>query len=170
MSFVFETLSRMFVYYYVHIERPIEEIRRALLQLPGGIEGVAEVSLNDGRELRMRAGIGEVFAKTVKLAVGEPSSRDGGMVLPLSWTPTSASGLFPTMQGEILLEALGPDLSQITFRGTYRPPFRDIGSALDRSGLHRIAEATVKHFVDRLRTAILERDVRDIAVNRAKIS
>ncbi|HLF69683.1 MAG TPA: hypothetical protein VI541_01870, partial [Actinomycetota bacterium] len=93
-----------------------------------------------------------------------------GMVLPLSWTPTSASRLFPTMQGEILLEGLGPDLSQITFRGTYRPPFKDIGSSLDRTGLHRVAEATVKHFVDRLRTALLEHDLRDIAVNRAKIS
>ena len=40
--------------------------------------------------------------------------------------------------------------TQLSLRGSYTPPLGWVGEALDRALLHRVAESTVKEFVDRI--------------------
>ena len=41
--------------------------------------------------------------------------------------------------------------------GRYSPPFGSVGEALDRALLHRVAEATVRDFVERVAASITRR-------------
>lgn len=60
------------------------------------------------------------------------------------------------MDADLLLAPLGTQLTQLALRGSYRPPLGALGRAADRALLHRIAEASVKGFVDRIARALEE--------------
>jgi hypothetical protein len=142
----------VFIYYFVHLNRSFDEARGNLLEVLSGLDGMAAAAYREGEEIRARIGVGEspAVAKTVRLEVGEPVGEDETMLLPIVWEATGTPGLFPRMEAEVVLAALGPALSQLSLRGCYRPPLGSIGRVLDRALLHRVAEASVKGFVDRI--------------------
>ena len=146
----------MFIYYFVHLSRPFGEARGNLLEVLSGLDGMAVAAYRDGEEIRARIGVGEspAVAKTVRLEVGEPVGEEGTMLLPIVWEATGTPGLFPRMEAEVVLAALGPVLTQLSLRGSYRPPLGPIGRVVDRALLHRVAEASVKGFVDRVARTI----------------
>lgn len=145
----------MFVYYYVHIEQPFVEVEPNLLRMLPGMRGWAEQAYRDGERLRTRIGTqsGRI-AKAVELDVGEPARGATQTWIPLSWEATGVPGLFPKMDADVIVAAVGPELTQIAFRGSYRVPLGPVGRAVDRVVLHRLAEASVKAFVDRIAQAL----------------
>lgn len=157
-SLTADTQGEMFTYYFVVVPGPFEEVERALLEVLDGLPGHADVAYREGEELRSRLRPGDgAIAKTIRLDVGNPHQQDGQARIPLTWEATGTPGLFPRMDADLVLAAVGPELTHLEFRGTYRPPLGPIGRVLDRSLLHRVAEASVKRFVDRLAGALLER-------------
>lgn len=146
----------MFIYYFVHLNRPFSEARGELLEVLSGLDQMATAAYREGEEIRARIGVGEspAVAKTVRLEVGEPVGEEETMLLPIVWEATGTPGLFPRMDAEVVLAALGPVLTQLSLRGSYRPPLGPIGRVLDRALLHRVAEASVKGFVDRVARTI----------------
>jgi hypothetical protein len=146
----------VFIYYFVHLDRPFGEVRGRLLGVLSGLDGMAAAAYREGEEIRARIGLGESpsVAKTVRLEVGEPVGEDETMLLPIVWEATGTPGLFPRMEAEVVLAALGPVLTQLSLRGSYRPPLGPIGRVVDRALLHRVAEASVKGFVDRVARTI----------------
>jgi hypothetical protein len=58
------------------------------------------------------------------------------------------------MDGDIELGPLGPGRTQLALSARYRPPLGTLGRAVDRVLLHRVAEATVKDFLDRVADAL----------------
>lgn len=146
----------MFVYYFVHVDRSIEEVERIVLKLLDGFSEAADIAYRDGERLLARVGLdGGMVSKTVRVVVGEPFRGEGEIVIPIAWEATGTTALFPKMEAELAVEALAPRVSRLTFRGSYTPPLRTVGRALDRALFHRVAEATVKHFVDRISQAIV---------------
>lgn len=146
----------MFVYYFMYIDRPFSDTRRLVLSIVDGLPEAAGIAYREGEQMQMRAGVGPVvLSKTVRVEVGDPIDVGGETAIPVSWTATGPTRLFPTMDGELIIVGVGPADTQIIFRGTYRPPLGGLGEALDRALLHRVAEATVKHFVDRIGTAVM---------------
>lgn len=89
-------------------------------------------------------------AKRVEIHVGQARRLASKTLLPVSWKATGPSALFPVMEGDIEVAPLGPRLTQLSFSGRYEPPLSVLGRALDRALLHRVAEATVKDFLDRV--------------------
>jgi hypothetical protein len=153
-----DTHGEMFTYYFVVVPGLFEDVERALLELLDGLPGHADVAYREGEELRTRLRPGDrAIAKTVRLYLGNPHHQDDQVRIPLTWEATGTPGLFPRMDADLVLAAVGPELTHLEFRGTYRPPLGPIGRALDRALLHRVAEASVKSFVDRLASAMLER-------------
>ncbi len=55
------------------------------------------------------------------------------MFLLIVWEATGAPRLFPKMDAEVVLAALGPGLTQLSLRSSYRPPLGSIGRLLDRA-------------------------------------
>jgi len=51
---------------------------------------------------------------------------------------------------DIEIAALGAMRTQLSMSARYRPPLGMIGRALDKALMHRVAEATVKDFLDRV--------------------
>ena len=66
----------------------------------------------------------------------------------MSWKPAGLDSLLPTLEADIELGALGPERTQLSISARYTPPLGSLGRALDRALLHRVAEATVKDFLD----------------------
>lgn len=146
----------MFVYYYVQIDQPFEHVEPDLLRMLPGLRGWAEEAYRDGEHLYARIGTrGGKIAKTVEMTVGEPARGASETWIPVEWEATGFPSLFPRMQADIVVAAIGPTLTQVALRGSYRVPLGKVGVALDRTLLHRIAEASVKSFVDRIAAAIL---------------
>jgi hypothetical protein len=76
-------------------------------------------------------------------------------VLPLRWLPTDAPGLFPALEADLEVAPLPPDRTQLAMSARYLPPLGSIGKAVDRAILYRVAEATLKDFLDRVAAALL---------------
>ena len=98
----------------------------------------------------LSVGRGGVVAKMVELEMKDRSAGPDQVVLAVSWTATGATALFPRMEADLTMRPLGPDLTQLSFEGSYEPPLGVPGAVLDRWVLHRVAEASVKNFVDRV--------------------
>ena len=143
----------MFVYYFMILAEPFDLVERKLVDGLYGLGELAGAAYRDGEEIRARIGFGDepkLVAKTVRLDVSEPARFDDDMTIRLVWEATGPRALFPRMEGELIVAGMGPNLTQLLFRGSYRPPLGALGRAADRVMLHRVAEATVQNFVERL--------------------
>jgi hypothetical protein len=92
---------------------------------------------------------GARLAKRVEIEFGEPIRLPSKTVLPMSWTPDGLESLLPRLDADIELGELGPERTQLSISARYTPPLGPLGRVLDRGILHRVAEATVKDFLDR---------------------
>jgi hypothetical protein len=143
----------MFVYYFVHVNRPFSEVESSLVAQLNDLGPFADAAYREGEHLRDKAGVHRdhpVMAKTVQLVSGIPLRGDQQTTIPCAWEATGTPGLFPKLDADLIVAAVGPELCQIAIRGTYAPPLGPLGRALDRAVLHRVAEASVKSFVDRV--------------------
>lgn len=152
----------MFIYYFVIVDLPFEQVEPAVLQALPGLAGWADDAYRDGEHIRTRVG-SEMVAKTVELTVAEPSRGAIETWIPIEWCATGAPSLFPRMQAEIVVAGIGPDTTQLALRGNYQPPLGRMGEALDRVLLHRIAESSVKRFVDHIAAATTEEVLHEAA-------
>jgi hypothetical protein len=77
-------------------------------------------------------------------------------VVPLALRATQRAGWFPTFHGEISSEAGGPLESTLRMSGTYEAPLGKLGAIADRTVLAHAAEKSLRSFLARLRTDVLE--------------
>lgn len=145
---------RMFLRYFAELALPFEAIEAELLGLPEGwIPGVAREANERGERLLAEVGFGPLsrrIEKQVRIELGEAVRMSSKTVLPMSWRATGLQALFPVLEADIEVAALGPNRTQLSISGRHQPPLGALGRAIDRALLHRVAEATVKDFLDRL--------------------
>lgn len=145
----------MLVYYFVYVTGTLEKVVQSLTDSPGNLTVWARLAYEGGEELRTRIKPGAWMpAKEVELVVGKPRLRPGAVHVPISWKATGTEVLFPVLEADLIIEAVGDDMTQITLRGSYKPPLGPLGRILDRALLHRLAEACVKNFMDRIQNAL----------------
>jgi hypothetical protein len=87
--------------------------------------------------------------------------------LSLTWEPVGLEGVLPRLDANLELGSLCGDRTQLAISARYRPPLGVVGRTVDRVLLHRVAEATVKDFLDRVSAAITDQtmtnaDIQDI--------
>ena len=145
----------MFIRYFLDLEDPYERVEAALLSDPGTwIPGVARAADDVGEQLLSDVGFavtgGHRVDKRVEISFGQPVRAFGQARLPMSWSATGPARLFPSFEADLEIAALGPARTQISISGRYRPPIGVVGRVFDRALLHRVAEATVKDFLDRV--------------------
>ena len=97
---------------------------------------------------------GHRVSKNVEIDVGAPVASTGKTWIPITWRATGPTGLFPVLDAELEFASLGTELTQLSLSGRYQPPLGLVGKTIDRALLSRVAEATIKDFVDRLARAI----------------
>lgn len=135
----------MLVYYFVYAAGTVEKVAQGLTDSPGELTVWARLAYEGGEELRTRIKPGAWMpAKEVQIVVGTPASRPGAVFVPISWKATGADVLFPVLEADLIVEAVGDHMTQITLRGSYKPPLGPVGRLLDRALLHHLAEGCVK--------------------------
>ncbi len=150
----------VFIYYYVQLKRPINVIEPRFRSFFSRFSSWAESAYREGEELRANISVGSgpaTVAKTVRMRVGDPVVGRAETTVPIVWEATGPTALFPIMEGNLIMAGVGPEYTQLAFRGTYEPPMGALGRALDKVVMHRLAESSVKGFVDRISEA-LERE------------
>ena len=145
----------MLVYYFVLVPGPVDQVAQSLTDSVGDLTVWARLAYEGWEELRTHIKPGAwIPAKEVELVVGKPASRSGAVHVPISWKATGPDALFPVLEADLILEPVGDEITQITLRGSYKPPLGAVGKVLDRALLHRLAEACVKDFMDRIQMAL----------------
>jgi hypothetical protein len=148
----------MFTRYFVELAVPHETVEAALGDRPATwLTDIATEAADHGRRLLMEVGTGQGpvrLDKRVRIDLGQPRRLASRVLVPLRWVATGPAALFPTMEGDLEIGALGPRATQLALSASYEPPLGRLGGLLDQALLHRLAEATVKDFLDRLGAAI----------------
>jgi hypothetical protein len=141
----------MFARYFVEVPIPPEDVERALARDPRAwLPGLAEGANHQGDLLLAEVGFGGNvrIKRTVVIDLGEPVRSDAKIVFPLRWTASGAAGLFPALDADLEVAPLRPGRTQLAMSARYVPPFGVVGRAIDRAVLSRVAEATLKDFLD----------------------
>ena len=141
----------MFIYYFTYAHRPMENILDLFSAEPDEwVSQIFQQALEDSDLVRVRLGVGERIrlSKEAWVQLGEPEALKRGVLIPIRIQVTGAPMLFPTLEGEIEIAAIGGDLTQLMLRGNYTPPIGAIGDAIDKVLLHRVVESSIKHFVE----------------------
>ena len=147
----------MFVRYYVELSLPAAEVERVLVEAPAEwLSAVAGVAQARGDGLLGEVGVGPVGprrGRRVRLELGAPVRVRSLTALPLAWEPVGGQGVLPRLDATLELGPLGQGRTQLASAPATTPLGR-LGQAIDRVLLPRVAEATVKDFLDRLGAAV----------------
>jgi hypothetical protein len=149
----------MFVRYFLELPLPSDRVERALLDSPAEwLSAVAGNAQQRGDGLFAEVGVGPLgdrLGRRVAVGLGAPVRFPSMTSLPLTWEPIGLEGLLPRLEADLEVGPLGEGRTQLAISAHYRPPLGAVGRAVDRVLLHRVAEATVKDFLDRVGAAIV---------------
>lgn len=144
----------MLVHDFIDVPFPIDVVERLLVS-SDDLSTWAAAAYQRGERLAVGPGVAGVTA-AVELEVGEPVRGTESISIPFAWRVANAVRLFPHMEAELVISPLTDESTHLTLRGRYTPPFASLGEVLDRLAMHRIAEATVRNFLERLAGAVVE--------------
>jgi len=146
----------MFLRYYVELDLPTERVEPALLESPSSwLPALVDGAVERAEPLLAEVGVGSNglrVAKRVVVRLGQPIKFPSKLSLPMTWEP--GGRLLPTLNAELEVASLGRARTQLAISGRYDPPLGTVGRTVGRLALHRVAEATIKDFLDRVAVAI----------------
>jgi hypothetical protein len=142
----------MFARCLVELPIPADDVEHALSRDPREwLRGLAEQANFRADRLLAEVGFGEAIRLRRKVIVemGRPIRASSKSFFPLRWTASGHAGLFPALDADIEVAPLGSDRAQLAISARYVPPLGAVGRTIDRALLSRVAEATLKDFLDR---------------------
>jgi hypothetical protein len=148
----------MFVRYFVELSIDPERVVAVLSDDPRAwLPGLARDAHRRGDALLSEVGFGERIRveREVSVRLASPIRSSSKTVFPLRWEALEHPGLFPSLDADLEVAPLGIGRTQLAISARYVPPFRTLGRALDRAILSRVAEATVKDFLDHVAESVL---------------
>jgi hypothetical protein len=147
----------MFARYFVELAGDRDAIERVVLDAPETWLPTLATSANHrGDRLLAEVGFGDDVrvARTVTLSVGDPIRTPGKTAIPVGWSASGPAGMFPALDADLEVAELEGGRCQLAISARYEPPLGVVGRAIDRTLLARVAEATLKDFLDRVRDSI----------------
>jgi hypothetical protein len=152
------SVNGIFIRYYVELPHPRAALEEALLSVPDSlIPSIARFANDRHQHLLADVGFlvdGHRVSKNVEIELGKPIASANRTWIPICWRATGATALFPVLEGELELASLGTQLTQLSLSGRYQPPLGLVGRTIDKALLSKVAEATIKDFIDRLASAL----------------
>jgi hypothetical protein len=109
----------------------------------------------DGREHLARVGvrIGRIpIYKHVRLILGRApiAIESDRLMLSVDWEATGGPALFPNMEGTLHVNPIAASVTKLTLNASYDPPLGGLGDLIDIALMHRVAQATIEDFLERL--------------------
>jgi hypothetical protein len=148
----------MFARYFVEIAIPSPEVDRVLATDPHGwLPGLAGDATHRADLLLAEVGFGEAIRvkREVVVELGPPVRSSTKTFFPIRWQASEHPGLFPALDADLEVAPLGPGRTQLSISARYAPPLGMFGRTIDRAVLSRVAEATLKDFLDGVADAIV---------------
>jgi len=148
----------MFARYFVELPILADDVGRALSRDPRGwLPGLAEQANFKGDRLLAEVGVGGTIGlhRKVIIELGPMVHATSKSFFRLRWKASDHPGLFPALDADIEVAPLGADWAQLAMSARYVPPLGAVGRTIDRALLSRVAEATVKDFLDHVADAIM---------------
>ena len=148
----------MFARYFVELPISPEEVERALSRDPRAwLPGLAEGANHRGDLLLAEVGFGDVVRvkRTVVVEIGHRVRSGSTTVIPLRWAASGGADLFPSLDADLEVAPIRPGRTQLAMSARYVPPFGTLGRVIDRAVVSRVAEVTLKDFLDRVADAIM---------------
>jgi hypothetical protein len=98
-----------------------------------------------------------LISRLAAVRFGELATKEGSAHLAFRWEVTGLGArLFPGLDADINLTAVGDEGTVLRLDGAYRPPLGSLGAGLDRALLHHVAALTIRAFVSRVVAVIVE--------------
>ena len=147
-------MSGMLIRHFAVIARPVGEVETDLaIGAQQWMPALAWKSNGHGLQLLSELGF-EVgkrrMARRIEVELGPLHPVGGVTLLPIRWKAASHAGVFPTLDGHLEIAPIGKSRTQLGLSASYEPPFGLLGKIADRALMHRVAEITVKDFLDRI--------------------
>jgi hypothetical protein len=152
----------MFLRYYVEMDQPATQVEVDLLDSPATwMPALASNALARGEAMLAQVGAGQalaagparpVDAADPEIQLGEPVRFPSKLSLPMSWD--AGGHLLPRLEADLELASLGSMRAQLAINGRYQLPTGTDSRISDRLAFHRIAEATIKDFLDQVAVTI----------------
>jgi hypothetical protein len=146
--------EKLFLRSYVFVARPPTEVEA---QMAAGAQNwLPEMAVEaNGNGVKLLSELGfdlgrRRIGRRIKVEIGAPKVSSGIMFMPIRWGAASEAGIFPTLDGELEVSALGSSRTHLGLSATYEPPLGLIGKLADRALFHRVAEVTVHDFLMRI--------------------
>ncbi|MCL5048511.1 MAG: hypothetical protein M1374_07005 [Firmicutes bacterium] len=148
--------SVIFVSDFVHINGELDSLMAKLAyDHASWLAPIAnETASLESSGAKVKVGSGVLMAKTVDVVLGEPRIRPNAVVVPMVWTPTGTSKLFPTLEADLELSALDSGVCRLGITGRYRVPLGVIGEVVNNAFMHRIAEDTIRRFLTQIASVL----------------
>jgi hypothetical protein len=144
--------------YETTVQRPYESVAQVLRRDPARWLPGAERA---GEALLFEVGVGAGQAsvrRRVRVSLGSVHPFGYGLAVPIAWRAAAHAELYPTLEATIRLERTERlDRCRLRLDGTYRPPGGRLGVAVDQALMRRVADASLRDFLERL-SAGLERE------------
>ncbi len=129
----------VFVNDFLHLERSFEELAPELLDHRG-----------EWREAAIRSAQRQRF----DAVIGEARRGETSVIVPVRLEPAAFERLLPWLDADIELFEAGEGYSRLSVSGRYLVPLSQLGAALDRVALHRVAETAVRKFLSEIADAL----------------
>lgn len=151
----------MFLKSVTELAVDFEDVRVAMLREPRRwLIGLAAEAGDRGDRLLVDVGLevgGHEVSRRARLEVGDPMSTDRVASLPLRLRVEDHERLFPSLEGTLDAAWLGPGRTHLALSASYDPPFGMLGQAVDRTLLHRVAEAVAQRFLEAVARELVAR-------------
>jgi hypothetical protein len=164
------TMGGMFIRDYVIVDRSLADVEMEFFT--GARRWLPSMAVRaNGRGTKLLSELGfdigpRRIAKRIEVRLGELRRIEGVTLVRVHWHAAEQVGLFPSLDGHMELAALGPTRTQVGISASYEPPMGLIGKIADRALLHRVAEATVRDFMERIRLRLAPVEIRGASVAR----
>jgi len=108
-------------------------------------------------ETRVLVSLGprRVARQRVYVTAGPPREITDAVIVPIRWDPVQLEKFLPALEADLELARLDENYSRLGVSGRYHAPFARLGSGLDRAGMHRVAEATLRKFLQDVEESVL---------------
>ena len=113
-------------------------------------------------DLAVVVGGGSAIRQDVAVTLGVPRSAEGEAWVPISWEPVSHMRMLPSFEGA--LEVVDQDgASELSITGTYHVPLGVVGRFGDGLVGRRLAQQSIRTFLERVAQQIDQRAGEDLA-------
>lgn len=139
-----------------YVNHPYAHVRDALAADPLAVfrhATSAAAARADALSTELRASIGpidvaaDIDIRVLATETAESPTGAEATRITLEWQAARSPGLFPVMRAVLSVYALTPTETQLELEGDYQPPLGALGRVVDAAIGHRIAEASVHHFI-----------------------